>query len=169
MWTDSDAGVVFGFPFRRALDVAGDGRAYLSVQHAAGNAQLLEPAPFADVGAWATFVPRYPDEQASGAFGDFDGDGQEDWLVTIGYGASTPARVALLLGPIAPGAYTEDDAHSVTLLVDGPPVAPNLPGYIDVGDLDGDGLDDAVIGRTTSMPGGTDPGVVLVLPGAELL
>lgn len=169
VWTDTDAGDVYGSPFKRAEDVAAGGYAYLSVQDASGNAQLLEPVPFATAGAWATFAPRYPDEQSAGAFGDFDGDGQQDWLVTIGRGANSPLRVALLPGPIPAGAYTEDDAHSVTLLLDGPPGGPDIIGDFDVGDFDGDGLDDAVIGNPTSAAGGEGAGAVLVLPGAALL
>ncbi len=94
---------------------------------------------------------------------------QQDWLVVIELGSMAPPRVALLPGPIASGAYTEEDALSVTLLVDGPPGGTDLALDIDVGDLDGDGLDDAVIGNPTNAAGGAGAGAVHVLPGAELL
>lgn len=82
------------------------------------------------------------------AIGDLDGDGAADLAVGIPrdvyFGADRPGRVAVWLGPVAPGPHDDDDA---SLVFSARSCGADAFGVaLDAGDVDGDGVDDLVVG-----------------------
>jgi hypothetical protein len=162
------------------IEVAGDHAGY-SVQLADMNADGLDDvlvnAPSADEGAtYVAFAPfeegelslEHADARVEGpyhsfsfAVGDSDGDGIADFMTGSAGGASSAEpEVLLFTGPIA-GDLTREDA--IWRLSSAPPETSGdwLGEAQDMADLDGDGVDELIVG----VPSFSGPGVVDVYSG----
>ncbi len=122
--------------------------------------------------AWASLVGEDADDRAGSAVataGDVDGDGQADLLV--GADSADPAgertgAAYLLLGPLSGGEL--DLWFADARWVGEEPGDEAGAAVAGVGDVDGDGLDDAIIGAPQQRGDGDWPGAAYLLAGSDL-
>jgi len=139
---------------------------------AAGRLVLLGATAARDLsdlgGGDRTWVGAAPGDQLGGrpgtAVGDMDGDGQVDLLVAAP-GADSGAGVVYLLDPTTPSG---DIDIAATWSWTGPDTSTGLGDLISLGDIDGDGLDDALATSATYDGGGRDRGIAWLLTGASV-
>ncbi len=148
----------------KAVDLNGDGRLDLvTANYRAGGAdgisvilQTTTAGTFA-----ATVNVDAGDTYAAGlAVADLDGDGRPDLVVACAGNAGTPGNVAVLRqNPASPGTFLPADLYG----------GYTGPVAVAVGDLDGDGLPDLIVGdgrpyirpQLTGQPGKFGPGTFL--------
>lgn len=104
-----------------------------------------------------------------GAIGDLDGDGTADLAIgvprDIYFGFDRPGRVAVFLGPIPAGTQRVADAD---LVVSGSRDPDAFGLDLDIGDVDGDGRADLVVGAPYDNSAGESVGRVYLFGGPAL-
>lgn len=116
-----------------------EGRAYLLAGPIRGETSTAAAVGVFQGSYWPEATGAEPVGGHAAAAGDTDGDGLADLLI----GAIAGAHAYLILGP-ATGFYTLDDDADMRFTTD----ATNLCGPVtSAGDVDGDGLDDILIGN----------------------
>ncbi len=172
--TGPEAGAYAGSPLRALPDLDGDGRAELLVAgdgYGAGVVWVLSPtAPGTSALADA---PIRVEGQADGdlfgaavsALVDLDGDALPDLVVGAPGGgdpALEPGMAWVLLGALVPGVHTLADGGASAVPSSGVGFGDDFGRAVALGDLDGDGAPDQVVGAPISDVGGGFSGGVWV-------
>ena len=148
---------------------ANAGKAYLVT-----GAQLLAGGTWSLADASAAFVGEEVEDRAGRSLagdGDADGDGQTDLLIGSHQhdagGTDAGAVHVVFGGPTAPSGTTDLSAADIRLVGE---VAEDHAGssVAWAGDVDGDGLDDALVGAPDHDAGGPSRGAVYLVTGAQL-
>ncbi|MEZ4239468.1 MAG: hypothetical protein R3F59_25580 [Myxococcota bacterium] len=118
----------------------------------------------ADAASWLTFEGAVPEESfgADAAVGDFNGDGCADVAVGApGFAAAGgPGRVYVFHGPFAGGTVPLGAAQVV---LEGAADGDGFGGRLEVGDFDGDGVDDLAVAAPYDGRAAWEAGAVYVL------
>jgi hypothetical protein len=174
LYTGPAAGAYAGSPLRALPDLDGDGRAELLVAgdgYGAGVVWVVSPTG-PGVAALADAPIRVEGQAEGDLFGaassapaDLDGDGLLD-LVVGAPGGGDPAREPgmawLLLGALVPGVHALADGGSFAVPSSGFGTGDDFGRAVALGDLDGDGAPDQVVGAPISDVGGGFAGGVWV-------
>ncbi|MFH1466079.1 MAG: putative metal-binding motif-containing protein [Pseudomonadota bacterium] len=161
-------------------DVGGDGNADMAVGAYsadpstvlanAGRVYLIHgPLVSGNSASLSTIDDYVNGEAASDSFGakvidggDLDGDGLSELVVATSVAASLKGRVYVFHDPPS-GAIS---ASSADVILTGTDASDYAGGSVAAaGDLDGDGVDDLLIGATRDDRGGSDAGCVYLVPG----
>lgn len=147
-------------------DLDGDGFDEAIVGAPGASRVHVAPGPitgtFDPNAAGVTFRGTHDGTGTAIAVGDLDGDGDLDLVIGAPGHAGGLGRVAILDGPIDPTGTTPlPAARWITGQDHGERVGASLA----VGDLDGDGIDDLVIGAPGAVTSGPEGGVAYVLRG----
>lgn len=161
---DGSATVVDSWP---AGDIDGDGATDLAIIEDSRQVRLytgILSSSSRGVADWTSSVDAVQYTYQVGSPGDLDGDGRDELLVRSIYLPSLGAPVAGLF-------FGSDWTYRAEFdLADAPLTAVSTRGgasgyrFITPGDVDGDGVDDLVMGAYSDSAGGTEAGAVAMLP-----